>query len=439
MPDIPKIVRSRLETPLPVSGRHPDPDILTAFAEQCLTPRERSTVLEHVSRCADCREVLALALPEIEALQPKLQPSRATKLTWPVIRWAFVSAAGLTLAILGYVEYGHRTESLRMAKNAPPAAVQTYVQPQPATPPQDQDQLQPSEKLAASFSKATAGGVQAEKDTKHLAEARKAEVARNFTVSGARGSLAHGPRQANQWQQNTSALQTQAQGESKQAAAPEMAKLAGANVAPSAIQDLSSPSAPPSVQSLDSVVARNEPGSPRPVPPSSSDVEVSRAKAATASGLTVNQPAVRDLRATNANWTITSGRLQRSLDGGLTWQDVNVAALANEGASMQLAVAARKSARQSEKRDKKVQADASVFRAVAANGPEVWAGANDAALYHSTDAGAHWVRVTPSSSSSILTGDIVSLDFPDTQNGRLATSTGEVWTTADNGRSWQKQ
>ena len=106
---------------------------------------------------------------------------------------------------------------------------------------------------------------------------------------------------------------------------------------------------------------------------------------------------------------------------------------------MQLAVAARKSARQSEKRDKKVQADASVFRAVAANGPEVWAGANDAALYHSTDAGAHWVRVTPSSSSSILTGDIVSLDFPDTQNGRLATSTGEVWTTADNGRSWQKQ
>ena len=38
-----------------------------------------------------------------------------------------------------------------------------------------------------------------------------------------------------------------------------------------------------------------------------------------------------------------------------------------------------------------------------------------------------------------LSGDILSLEFADAQNGRISTSTGEVWTTADNGQSWKKQ
>jgi photosystem II stability/assembly factor-like uncharacterized protein len=80
-----------------------------------------------------------------------------------------------------------------------------------------------------------------------------------------------------------------------------------------------------------------------------------------------------------------------------------------------------------------------VFRAVAANGPEVWAGAAGGLLYHTSDAGAHWTRVVPSASGVSLTGDILSMEFIDAQHGRITTSTPEIWTTSDAGQSWQKQ
>ncbi len=80
-----------------------------------------------------------------------------------------------------------------------------------------------------------------------------------------------------------------------------------------------------------------------------------------------------------------------------------------------------------------------VFRAVSANGPDVWAGGSGGHLYHSTDAGAHWVQVVPSWSGVELTSDIVSLQFADPQQGRIVTSSSEIWTTADAGQTWQKR
>jgi photosystem II stability/assembly factor-like uncharacterized protein len=80
-----------------------------------------------------------------------------------------------------------------------------------------------------------------------------------------------------------------------------------------------------------------------------------------------------------------------------------------------------------------------VFRAVSANGPDVWAGGTSAALYHSLDAGNRWTRVLPSSAGAVLAGDIVAVQFSDTQHGTVTTSTGEVWGTSDDGQTWQKQ
>jgi photosystem II stability/assembly factor-like uncharacterized protein len=80
-----------------------------------------------------------------------------------------------------------------------------------------------------------------------------------------------------------------------------------------------------------------------------------------------------------------------------------------------------------------------VFRALAATGSEVWAGGSNSVLYHSRDAGAHWTRVLPSSAGTPLTGDITAVDFSDLQHGRITTSIPEVWTTADDGQTWQKQ
>jgi photosystem II stability/assembly factor-like uncharacterized protein len=81
---------------------------------------------------------------------------------------------------------------------------------------------------------------------------------------------------------------------------------------------------------------------------------------------------------------------------------------------------------------------APTFRVVAASGTDVWAGGSGGALYHSPDAGNHWTRVTPTSSGAALAGDIVSLEFPDKQHGKVSTSTGEIWTTSDAGQTWKK-
>ena len=79
-----------------------------------------------------------------------------------------------------------------------------------------------------------------------------------------------------------------------------------------------------------------------------------------------------------------------------------------------------------------------VFRAVSANGPDVWAGGSEGNLFHSTDTGEHWVRIVPSWRGIELTTDILSLQFADPQHGRIVTSTAEIWTTADAGQTWDK-
>jgi photosystem II stability/assembly factor-like uncharacterized protein len=87
----------------------------------------------------------------------------------------------------------------------------------------------------------------------------------------------------------------------------------------------------------------------------------------------------------------------------------------------------------------KQDAASPLFRAVAANGAEVWAGGSGGLLYHSRDAGDHWSRIVPASAGGTPTGDIVGLEFADPQHGKVSTSTAEIWITADSGQTWQKQ
>ena len=444
MSEIPKIVRQRLHQPDSASPTHPDANVLTAFAEQSLTGLERTAVLDHLSYCAECREILALALPASESLQPALQFSPGPKRTWSILRWGLSSAGVLALLVFGFIEYGHRAELVRMAKNAPPAAAMQRDEFAPASP--AQNQFKAKEAAQASAADTGSAGAIPQKDQQEPASPPKADLSRNFRS----GTLAHGPRQTNQWQQqNANAFRIPARvqnvPEAKQPIPPPNATSMSGK---SEMVEVQSAPGQMHVQSqvLDSVVAANRPTS-QPLPSSPSDAEVSRAKSAPApvpsqagaSTLESQGRTFQALQLITPTWTVNSGRLQRSLDQGQTWQDVNVTASPDNAASMQLAVASRKVAKESAKKDAKVLSPAPMFRAVAANGPDVWAGGATAALYHSSDAGAHWAQVIPSSESAILSGDVLTLEFPDAQNGRISTSTGEVWTTADNGQSWKKQ
>ena len=133
-------------------------------------------------------------------------------------------------------------------------------------------------------------------------------------------------------------------------------------------------------------------------------------------------------------WTVSpSGTLQRSFDGGNTWLTVDPSA-SHRGAMALASVTAQAGPVATDQKKENLNRKAStapnpspVFLAVAANGPEVWAGASGGLL------------VAPSEAGTILTGDIISIQFPDPQHGRIATSTAELWTTFDAGQTWHKQ
>ena len=100
MAGIPKIVEQKLHAMATVED-HPDANLLGAFVEKSLAQVEQLRVLEHLSRCASCREIVSLT-----ATQPgiasavSVAPARAGWLSWPVLRWG---AAVACVVVVGTV------------------------------------------------------------------------------------------------------------------------------------------------------------------------------------------------------------------------------------------------------------------------------------------------------------------------------------------------
>jgi hypothetical protein len=615
MQNVPKIVRQRLHAATPAVN-HPDADALTAFAERSLPEAERTVVLEHLARCGDCRDIVALALPAMESVETATTPSVSRWLTWPALRWGFVAAGVVAIASIGTLQYQRRSlpasvalkqsTHVEVAANEPKKqALDKFVA---AAPAEKREKLQSPSASAFSDSVKVANGTVDAKKSLARADAAPATVlapqARVGIGSGSSagaaigGPLPHGPRvAANQWQQQNTVLnqspmpvRPSADAKQEQVRGDLWAKAA----APAATQTAQVPSAAPAVAaedaSLGAIQGQSQPtaqppsgensayavGKAKPPMPSASRADVAssnqisqdqalrklRAQPApgqiggyvfdptgavvsnaritltpskTAGATTAvtnsqgawliaglppgnykaraeapgfkttvldlnydaSQPSlysftlspgsvsetvevtaqnvqvqtegtvvggtITDLQTSQTpvngrnftvlstlspgplpRWTITStGGLQRSFDQGKTWQTVDVNANpTSSGGATSLVIAKASRAKKEDKdeaKTRKPDAATLTFRAVAATGLDVWAGGPAGALYHSIDAGNHWTRIVPASAGAILTGDIISLQFPDPQHGTLSTSTSEVWTTSDDGQTWQKQ
>ena len=485
MEKIPKIVGERLKVAA-AAVDHPDADVLTAFSEHALPERERTQVLEHLARCGECREVIALSLPADEPIVAVVRPVRGKWLTWPRLRWGLVAAGVIVVGSFGILRYREASHPAMVASNqASPAAgvaneKRTQSEPLPAVSEDTKEQKKaeaPPAKSAAVAGKAEADveGKQFDRLEQFAKLPPPARDQRADAGTTARGmlrpqALPHGPKApGQQWQQNVTAnANNSAYAFQSQAAAPavppEFARKQSSNQvvvtaqmpAPSTVgSTVGGPiAADKRTQDLDTLASQGR--SDLLLQPSGgAGAEVARAKPAEPSA-NAPKPGLMDayevsadgsnftqtasLTPESARWSINAaGGLQRSLDQGKTWQDVDVTA----GAGVATGVIARlamKSAREKtlakDKADMKQEAV--VFRAVSANGPDVWAGGSGGHLYHSLDAGGHWVQVVPSWSGVVLSDDIVSLQFADPQQGRIVTSTSEIWTTADAGRTWQK-
>jgi hypothetical protein len=586
MQNVPKIVRDRLQA-APPAVNHPDADLLTAFAERSLPDRERTVVLEHLARCGDCRDIVALSLPDVESVQTTVRPSPNRWLTWPALRWGFVAAGVVAIASLGTLQFLRRAQHattasalkqpapVEIAANEPKKEVDRFVAPTaadkkaklqaPATP-----AFADSVNGAVPADKEKRNGFHGEASATRVTQPQVGPVVGGNAGASIGGPLPHGPRILNQYQQQNN-VQNQIPAPAPPAFAKQQTKdvplngrvpapsepveVAGAAPVPATpdanfdrlAESKSAPAAdsayftrakPPvstaQDQALLSLAGRVAPGQVGGFVVDSSGAAVSNARVtitpskqgkpttavtddrgkwliaglpsgsykaeAAAPGFTTsvlalnydaNQPkafaftlspgsvsetvevaaaapqlqtetakigstissneinqlpingrSVTDLSSPlQARWSINAaGALQRSFDQGTTWQTVDVNAnTALNAASLQASVNTTGTKARGANKALKREVATLTFRAVSAAGADVWAGGTGGALYHSQDAGIHWIRIVPSSAGTVLTGDILSLEFPDSQHGRLSTSTSEVWITADAGQTWQKQ
>ena len=445
MNEFPNIVRARLSALK--AGDHPDADLLAAFAEQALAKQERSHVLAHLARCSDCREVLAVAMPPLSAAEIATASSIDTArghfwFRGHGLRWATAAAC---VVIVGsavvmkrdvLMKSPARTVALRQETSSTYASDEADKQTdlsgaaasqQLAAPPLSEREGKAAGNLSASARMQVPSSTRVPDQKKVLpsnpeppsaapavaasAGTMRPEFTHSPMAGGAMlGAVGGGRAQApfrNQPSPIASLNENKIDKEaSKPAAAPSeqievtaaMPLIEGGAAGSREKQELPGKAkAPAGVAMYDALVSA-------PSQESSDQTVLAKETARRA-----EMKRMETLRTPVARWTISSdGQLQHSVDSGKTWQAVAVA-------------------------------ENATFRALSANGPDLWVGGASGLLYHSTDAGAHWTRVKPVTTDATLTADIAAIEFIDVHQGKITTSTGEVWITTDSGQTWRKQ
>jgi len=426
MADIPKIARQRLQATAK-AGVHPDPDVLTAFAEKSLGERERAQMLEHLARCADCREVVSLAIPELEpAHAAPARPAKSPSLRWPVLRWGALAAC---VVVVG------AAVTLRHQKHETVGSLGALRQDVPVAD---------AEKYSdeARRSKTASDHMVAKIEPQSLPQTKRdiANPSRRAKQLGrSESALVNKKSPATPSEMDQLTIDANASPAAKLAAAARvpapLSKTADAEQQKDGPRDNLQGSAGKAgneyaARASEAVTVEVTAAVPEVVeaaPGKAKDAKDSRSKAQSVAvaGVAVTTSGVRGSDALSMQgrdyaqlqnlvklaprWTLSSeGALQRSLDAGKTWESIPLGSRA-------------------------------VFRALSVLDSEIWVGGSGGALYHSSDAGQHWVQVKPTADGKSLTADIVGLEFTDARRGKLTTASGETWITADAGQSWQKK
>lgn len=438
MSEIPKIARARLQRQESAgAGNHPDADQMTAFVERSLGAREREQVLEHLARCAECREVVAVSLPPEEAAR-LVQPAPGFRwLEWQTLRWAAVAATATFVIAVTLVFQTYREEpqtaSRETAQNQPAAVTAPAPAEAKQAEPTRADEIQPRQEAAATKEKASSSSAvvavrdQDKETTNGPSKLDSVTRAKTAQKSGEMAGVSGGRMDDSKKLGSVGKVE---------AGGTEAVSVSAAAPVVTAAEAKPGPSAPAAQQQQVAGLAQQAPPSPpatmdeahgQPVAAVESRMAAGRTETVevTAQNETVTVEKDSAKRARNAapareydadgrlskaaatmRWIITSeGRVQRSVDNDQTWKSVAL--------------------------DKHIR-----FRAVSATGSEVWAGGEGGALYHSSDSGNHWTRVPLP--AEIASATIVRLEFTDAEHGTLAISSGESWATSDGGETWGK-
>lgn len=389
MAELPKIVRERLRDQT-VGSDHPDANLLSSFAEHVLTEPERVPLLEHLSRCAQCREIVALSTPEVEQemqVAAARTPDVARRSWWrsPVLHWSALTAAALVVLIA----VGERMQ-LREKRSASAPAIRYEAAPLP----------NPAPEVAPSVPQSTEAPPELKQPAKQTTKTpvpHQTFDSLNARDAVSRGTIVSADKMAT--------LGGASAGATAKVAAPPAPPPAALPMKPHGNADAGKTNGPliESGNYQDSVMA---------VPSTSETVTVEATAPARSSSqhqTMLREKALAKSAVVGPRWSISgAGALQRSLDGGRSWNQVAVT-------------------------------DGVTFRALSVVGKDIWVGGSGGALFHSADGGEHWSRVRVEVNDRALSGDIVGIEFPDAAHGAISTSTGHTWRTLDAGATWQVQ
>ena len=435
MEQLPKLVRERLQVNTP--SEHPDADLLTAYVEQSLTAGERLRIDDHLAACSECRQIVALAIPETALAGYGKAPaiwSHGHFLRWPVLRWGAVAACVVVVSGAVLLHFGKNPKGLapyREVQRAQPVGnvASSPVVPQyeakaiPPTSPSlrvDQTPVRSKRKAMAGVTEGSGGGIGG-----GVFRAVPSPASKDELTANAPAMILHSE------QVDAALAQKKALSPTSSANAPatdKQGQAAGANVATSAPSASASPATgaqaadraaaglsemvevtaeSPTMQTQAAEVAkqsgRDEKGLSKRVATSQSVVNFSPKPLPQ---VAANARNMVDLKA--PRWTLSENGLpQRSFDSGKSWEEVQV--------------------------DHKAG-----FRALSSVGMDVWVGGKNGLLYHTSDMGLHWTQITPTSSGATLSADIVRIEFADPEHGRLIAGDGQNWVTPDGGKTWER-
>ncbi len=419
MTEVPKIVHDRLRAALPnqAEAPHPDADLLTAFAEQALSATEREGVLEHLARCGDCRELIALALPAVdtapvptmaEAERAGAPKPRKLSFAWPSLRWAALAAGVVVAGAVLLMHPGKLNQpaqppvNSQVATNAQPIPGPEIASPPPASPAMDQ---------SAISAKADAAPLKSELRMSKKLKAGEVATPSLHAESGmllAENKIAGNKKDVMQADKLSAGSSAGAQALNYNAPAiPSSSEVVEVTA--------ESPTAPAEVSSD---VAQNARAVVKAKPaPQTETSQLQNAYSTTVAEVPLQGRSMASMaklaappsptRTRNVTWTIAAGVLQRSRDSGQTWQPA-------------------------------LHADHPLL-CYTPNDQDVWTGGQAGTLFHSADGGATWLQVQPAIKGQPLTSDITHIEVRASAEVVLSTSNNEIWSSADNGKTWEKK
>lgn len=370
-------LRRNLEQPTPAD--HPSADVLTAYAEHTLSAREEQEVVQHLSVCAECREVVYLASEAEEepavAVASLPEPRRFRWWTWALPLTA-VLVVGSVVLVEG---------PLSMKKNAPQQLAQAKRQAElPPAPSSATNELaakaHPEPQAAPAVPKPLR---QKPLESPAIATKRTDELAKTDAYayrsepSLSAGLVSNAPVDASA----PAPPPAEAKAKEQSAAAP-----AGAStVEVTAQAESPGKDAAPARSATQQLVLRDQ----------GTRTDADKKAAAHAFGL------ARAANVTRHDWIVTAqGHVQHLVNG--TYIDVPLD-------------------------------PAAYFNVIAASGVNVWVAGKNLALYHSADDGLTWL---PQSLPAQRSADIIRLQATDALNLSLTTSTGQNFISHDGGKTW---